>query len=108
MGLYSLYNEFPNEVRRGQPEMIIANDELTDLWRVYNEELSFFLRSGCHQATNQYKDAISFAIVPSVSPFKNNAPASPPAAFIHAGNFAEEFHAPPPMMDKPDRRALPR
>jgi hypothetical protein len=106
MGIYSLFNEFPADVRRGQPELIIANDELTDLWRVYNEELATFLRGACLQATNQYKDAVSFAVVPSVGPFRNNAPASPPSAFIHAGNFADEFHAPPAAEEKPDRGAL--
>ena len=87
MGVYALFNEFPSDVRRGQPELIVANDEITDLWRIYNDEMAIFMRSSCLQATHLYQDAISFAIVPSVAPFKNKAPASPPSNFIHAGDF---------------------
>ncbi len=95
MGVFALFNEFPADVRRGQPELIVVNDELTDLWRIYNDELAMFLRSSCLQAANQYRDAVSFALVPSVAPFKNKAPASPPSVFIRAGQFLEDYNAAP-------------
>jgi urocanate hydratase len=60
MGVYAIFNEVPADVRRGQPELVVVNDELTDLWRAYNDELSNFLRSACLQATNGYADAFSF------------------------------------------------
>lgn len=106
MGVYALFNEFPYDVRGGQPELIITNDELTDLWRIYNEEISTFLRHACLQAANAYRDAISFAIVPTVAPFKNKAPAGPPAVFIRAGEFVKDFNAPPPVEEAKDVSAL--
>ena len=69
MGVYSLFNEFPPDVTGVQPELIVANSELTDLWQMYQEELVYYMRKACHQAGNQYQDAISFAIVPHVAPF---------------------------------------
>jgi hypothetical protein len=104
MGVYSLYNECPDDIKK--PEMIIANDELTDLWRVYNVEIATFLRGACLQATNQYRDAVSFAIVPSVGPFRNNAPSAPPASVIRAGQFSEQFHAPQAAEVKKDGNIL--
>lgn len=94
MGVYALFNEFPADVRRGQPELIITNDELTDLWQVYNEELTAFVRSACLQAANQYQDAISFAIVPGSEPLKDKAPAPPPSSFIRGGDFVTDFFSP--------------
>ena len=92
MGVYMLFNEFPVELRRGQPELIVANGELTDLWQVYQEELATVIRGACHQAANQYRDAISFAVVPSVTSFENQAPASPPSGYIEAGDFVNKYH----------------
>ena len=93
MGIYMLFNEFPIELRRGQPELIIVNGELADLWKVYQVELTTFIRGACLQAANQYRDAVSFAIVPAVSTFENKAPASPPAGYIEAGQFVNQYHA---------------
>lgn len=106
MGIYMLFNEFPPDVRRGQPELIVVNGELTDLWQVYQEELTLFLRSACHQASNQYRDAISFAIVPSVTAFLNQAPASPPSGYIQAGNFEADYRQPPPPQTEEERIKL--
>lgn len=102
MGVFALFNEFPADVRRGQPELIVANDELTDLWQIYNEELSMFLYHTCLQAGKFYRDAISFAIVPSVAPFKNKAPAGPPSGYIRAGSFVEDFNNPSTPRTKED------
>ncbi|GBC93879.1 hypothetical protein HRbin15_02381 [bacterium HR15] len=107
MGVYLLFNEFPPEVRRGQPELIVTNDELTDLWQIYPEELAYFLRSACHQATNQYRHAIGFAIVPSVLPFAHETPKSPlTAGYISAGNFVSEYHAKQQVQTEEDRIKL--
>jgi len=91
MGVYALFNEFPVDVRRGQPELIVTNDELSDLWQVFNDELTTFLRSACLQAANQYQDALSFAIVPGCEPLKDKAPAPPPAVYIKAGDFESDY-----------------
>ncbi len=106
MGVYALFNEFPSDVRRGQPELIVTNDEITDLWQTYSVELTTFVRSACLQATKQYKDAVSFAIVPSVAPFKNKAPASPPSGFIKAGDFVADYNARPVVREAEDRSSL--
>lgn len=106
MGIYLLFNEFPPEVRRGQPELIVTNDELTDLWQIYPEELALFLRSACHQATNQYRDAIGFAIVPSVLPFAGETPTAPPSGYISAGNFVSEYHTKQQVQTEEDRIKL--
>ena len=94
IGIYALFNEYPADVRTDRPELIIANDELSDLWKIYNAELSHFFMRANLQATNQYVDAISFAIVPSVSPFRNEKPAEPAGGKINAGNFEFEYHNP--------------
>jgi hypothetical protein len=106
MGVYLLFNEFPPEIRSGQPELIVTNDELTDLWQIYPEELALFLRSACHQATNQYRDAIGFAIVPSVLPLAMDTPKSPPSGYISAGNFVYDYHAKQAVQTEEDRIRL--
>ncbi len=106
MGIYMLFNEFPPDVRRGQPELIVANGELTDLWQVYQAELVAYLRGACHQAANQFKDAISFAIVPSVTSFQNQPPASPPSGYIRAGDFISDYRQPPTAPTEEDRIKL--
>lgn len=106
MGVYMLFNEFPTELRRGQPELIIVNGELTDLWQVYQEETATFLRMACHQAANQYQDAISFAVVPSVTSFQNAAPASAPSGYIESGDFVNQYRAPAPVETEEDRIKL--
>jgi len=106
MGVYLLFNEFPPEIRTGQPELIVTNDELTDLWQIYPEELALFLRSACHQATNQYRDAIGFAIVPSVLPLAMDTPKSPPSGYISAGNFVYDYHAKQAVQTEEDRIRL--
>jgi len=100
MGIYAFFNEFPANLNSGQPELIVTNEELIDLWRYYGEELANFLRMSCHQATNQYKDAIAIAIVPAVMPLKDQSPAPPPRGYIHAGNFAPEFREPLPSEER--------
>lgn len=106
MGIYAFFNEFPAKLTSGQPELIITNDELTDLWRYYGEELATFLRMCCHQAANDYKEAIAVAIVPSVLPLKDKAPSPPPSGYIHAGNFEKEFHETPTQEEREERGKL--
>lgn len=106
MGVYLLFNEFPSQLRDVRPELIVTNDELTDLWQAYPEELAYFLRSACHQATNQYRDAIGFAIVPSVLPLVSDEPATPPSGYISAGNFVSEYHAKQQVQAEEDRIKL--
>ncbi len=91
MGVYSLFNEFPPDVMGIQPELIVANGELTDLWQIYQEELVYYMRRACHQAGNQYQDAISFAIVPHVAPFLGQEPTPPGEGRIRGGNFEEDY-----------------
>jgi hypothetical protein len=106
MGIYAFFNEWPAKLPSGQPELIITNDDLSDLWKYYGDEISTFLRWSCHQAANHYRNAISLAIVPKVEPLKDKAPAPPPANYIHAGQFAPEFHAPPSPAEREDRGKL--
>ncbi len=106
MGVYMLFNEFPATLRRGRPELIVANSELTDLWQVYQEETAAFLRACCHQAANQYRDAVSFAVVPAVTAFQNEAPASPPTGYIEAGDFVNQYRAPEAVETDEDRIKL--
>ena len=106
MGIYAFFNEWPPKIPTGQPELIVTNDDLTDLWKYYGEEISTYLRWSCHQANNMYKNAIALAIVPHVEALKDKAPASPPANYIHAGNFSPEFHDPPTKEEREDRGRL--
>lgn len=106
MGVYSLFNEFPPDVSGVQPELIVANSELTDLWQTYQEDLVYYLRKACHQAGNNYQDAISFAIVPHVSPFLGQEPASPREARIIAGKFEEDYHRGPEEVVEDDHIKL--
>ncbi|MEM0337936.1 MAG: hypothetical protein QW683_08485 [Candidatus Caldarchaeum sp.] len=106
MGVYLFFNEFPVDARDVKPELIVANDELSDLWQFYGEEFTYFLRVFCHQANNQYQNAIGFAIVPSVQPLLDLTP--PPVAkpSIRAGVFEEDYRARPPEEAEPDRIKL--
>ena len=106
MGIYAFFNEWPTKISAGQPELIVTNDELSDLWKYYGEELSVFFRWSCHLSMNQYRHAIALAIVPAVEPFKNKAPAPPPADYINAGQFAPAFHAAPTKEEREDRGKL--
>lgn len=106
MGVYLLFNEFPPEVRKGQPEVIVTNDELTDLMQVYPEELATYMQAMCHQATNRYQSAISYAIVPSVMPFQSQNPNSVPQNYIAAGDFVNQYHAKAEVKTEEDRIML--
>lgn len=106
MGIYAFFNEFPAKLASGQPEMIVTNEDLGDLWRYYGEELSTYIRMSCHQANNQYKDAIAIAIVPAVEPLKDKAPAPPPSGYIRGGDFVADFHAPITEQERQERGDL--
>lgn len=78
MGVYLLFNEFPSDVRLPEamkPELIIANDDLPHLFLSRPDELKRFFESANAQANNQFRDAISFVIVPNVAEFKKKRPA---------------------------------
>lgn len=77
MGIYLLFNEFPSDVRLPEemmPELIIANADLPDLFLTRQEELKKFFEIANAQANNQFRDAISFVIVPNVAEFKKKRP----------------------------------
>jgi len=77
MGVYLLFNEFPSDVRLPdamKPELIIANDDLPHLFLSRPDELKRFFEGANAQANNQFRDAISFVIVPSVAEFKKKRP----------------------------------
>ncbi len=78
MGVYLLFNEFPSDVRLAEgmkPELVIANADLPDLFLTRPEELKRYFDIVCAQATNQFRDAISFVIVPNVVEFRKSRPA---------------------------------
>lgn len=78
MGVYLLFNEFPSDVRLPdamKPELIIANDDLPHLFLSRPDELKRFFEGANAQANNQFRDAISFVIVPNVAEFKKKRPA---------------------------------
>jgi len=78
MGVYLLFNEFPSDVRLPdsmKPELIIANDDLPYLFLSRPDELKKFFEGANAQANNQFRDAISFVIVPNVAEFKKKRPA---------------------------------
>jgi hypothetical protein len=77
MGVYLLFNEFPSDVRLPdsmKPELIIANDDLPHLFLSRPDELKRFFEGSNAQANNQFRDAISFVIVPNVAEFKRKRP----------------------------------
>jgi hypothetical protein len=77
MGVYLLFNEFPIDVRLPdslKPELIIANADLPDLFVTRKDELKRFFEVANAQAANQFRDAISFVIVPNVAPFARKRP----------------------------------
>lgn len=78
MGVYLLFNEFPSDVRLPdsmKPELIVANDDLPYLFLSRPDELKKFFEGANAQANNQFRDAISFVIVPNVAEFKKKRPA---------------------------------
>lgn len=77
MGVYLLFNEFPSDVRLPdsmKPELIVANDDLPHLFLSRPDELKRFFEGANAQANNQFRDAISFVIVPNVAEFKKKRP----------------------------------
>ncbi len=77
MGVYLLFNEFPSDVRLSdsmKPELIVANDDLPHLFLSRPDELKRFFEGANAQANNQFRDAISFVIVPNVAEFKKKRP----------------------------------
>ena len=77
MGVYLLFNEFPSDVRvaeGGKPELIVANSDLPDIFLTRPDELKRYFDMACAQATNQFRDAISFVIVPNVVEFRKSRP----------------------------------
>ena len=85
MGVYLLFNEFPSDVRLPEtmkPELVIANADLPDLFLSRPDELKRYFEDACAQANNQFRDAISFVIVPNVAPFKKKRPAKKKAPSI--------------------------
>ncbi len=77
MGVYLLFNEFPTDVRLPdsmKPELIVANDDLPHLFLSRPDELRRFFEGANAQANNQFRDAISFVIVPNVAEFKKKRP----------------------------------
>ncbi|MBC8103161.1 MAG: hypothetical protein H7Z41_11295 [Cytophagales bacterium] len=77
MGVYLLFNEFPSDVRIPEsmrPELVVANADLPDLFLTRHDELKRYFDIACAQATNQFRDAISFAIVPNVAEFRKRRP----------------------------------
>lgn len=77
MGVYLLFNEFPADVRvpeEMKPQLIVTNSDLPDLFLTRKEELKQFFELANGQATNQFRDAISFCIVPNVAAFRKKRP----------------------------------
>jgi hypothetical protein len=52
----------------------VSNADLPDLFLTRPDELKRYFEIACAQANNQFRDAISFAIVPNVAPFKKKRP----------------------------------
>ena len=78
MGVYLLFNEFPSDVRVAEdmkPELVIANADLPSLFLSRPDELKRYFEYACAQANNQFRDAVSFVIVPNVAEFKKKRPA---------------------------------
>ena len=78
MGVYLLFNEFPADVRVAEdmkPELVIANADLPSLFLSRPDELKRYFEYACAQANNQFRDAVSFVIVPNVAEFKKKRPA---------------------------------
>jgi len=77
MGVYLLFNEFPGDVRVPdgmKPELVVANDDLPGLFLSRPDELKRYFEAANAQANNQFRDAISFVIVPNVTEFKKKRP----------------------------------
>ncbi len=78
MGVYLLFNEFPADVRVPEdmkPELVVANADLPSLFLSRPDELKRYFEYACAQANNQFRDAVSFVIVPNVAEFKKKRPA---------------------------------
>ena len=85
MGVYLLFNEFPADVRvpdHMKPELVIANADLPSLFLARPDELKRYFEYACAQANNQFRDAVSFVIVPNVAEFKKKRPAKRKAPSI--------------------------
>ena len=85
MGVYLLFNEFPADVRVPddmKPELVIANADLPSLFLSRPDELKRYFEYACAQANNQFRDAVSFVIVPNVAEFKKKRPAKRKAPSI--------------------------
>ena len=85
MGVYLLFNEFPADVRVSEdmkPELVIANADLPSLFLARPDELKRYFEYACAQANNQFRDAVSFVIVPNVAEFKKKRPAKRKAPSI--------------------------
>ena len=85
LGMYLLFHEFPDRDRvfspgdtRGEdpyaPEVIFANDYLADLCETRDAELRRVFEMTNAQAANQFRDSISFAVVPQAAPFRQPRP----------------------------------
>jgi hypothetical protein len=85
LGVYSNAVEFPADVRVAddmKPELVIANADLPSLFLSRPEELKRYFEYACAQANNQFRDAVSFVIVPNVAEFKKKRPAKRKAPSI--------------------------
>lgn len=77
MGVYLLFNEFPADVRVPEgikPELVVANADLPDLFLTRPDELRRYFEIACAQATNQFRDAVSFVLVPNVAELRRKRP----------------------------------
>ena len=77
MGVYLLFNEFPADVRVPEavrPELVVANDDLPALFLTRPDELRRFFEAANAQANNQFRDAVSFVLVPNVAEFRKKRP----------------------------------
>jgi hypothetical protein len=101
MGVYLFFNEFPIDIRDARPELIVANDELSDLWEIYHDAFVDFVRTFCLQENNHYRDAFGFAIVPSVQPLLTTEYNRQPTPQIRARVFEEDYAqgAPTPTVE---------
>jgi hypothetical protein len=91
MGVYLFFNEFPIDIRDARPELVVANDELSDLWEIYHDPFVEFMRTFCLQENNHYRDAFGFAIVPSVQPLLTAEFDRQPTPQIRASFFEEDY-----------------
>ena len=85
MGVYLLFNEFPADVRVPEdmrPELVVANADLPSLFLSRPDELKRYFEYACAQANNQFRDAVSFVIVPNVAEFKKKRPSKRKAPSI--------------------------